>query len=185
KMVKLESHNIERLIKQDPTLLTRNSYLNFLRFYGSQHPRYGWRRILKSGFKIWNKLTPEQRQQFTQKQRMLADRFKARVYRPVRRRRRPRIIPRFQMPQSYRRRSLNANRNVERNRRNYRRFFLYSYPSTCMLLSLILQSRITVVCGLLSSSFYIIVSTSIQGDPQNVLIFIMEKQKITKAVNSE
>lgn len=70
-MLKINSDNIHRLLKNDPSILTRNSYLNFLRFYCSQHPRYSWRKILKTGFIIWNKLTLSERKLFIQKVKKL------------------------------------------------------------------------------------------------------------------
>lgn len=64
---KIKVHNFARVIRQNPQLLTCNSYMNFLRYYKTLHPLLDLRKLLQNGFKVWTHLKPRQRKQFTQK----------------------------------------------------------------------------------------------------------------------
>lgn len=64
---KTKADNFGRIFEGNPRLLTRNSYLNFLRYYKSKHPRYGLARMLQRGLEAWTQLPASEQAMFKQK----------------------------------------------------------------------------------------------------------------------
>ncbi|KAM7356204.1 deadbeat [Cochliomyia hominivorax] len=112
-----------RNLENDTKLLTCNSYMNFLRFYKSQHPRYGLRRILQNGFQIWINYDHRQKRKFKQKNILTNTNIKPRLkWRP---KKAVTKLPRKRLPRSFRKRDLNAVKNIERRKRNKRKYVKY------------------------------------------------------------
>ncbi|XP_059217161.1 uncharacterized protein LOC131994343 isoform X2 [Stomoxys calcitrans] len=59
--------NFAHIFENNSRELTRNSYLNFLRYYKAQHSHYGLKQILRYGSRAWRNLEADDKELFTQK----------------------------------------------------------------------------------------------------------------------
>ncbi|XP_054735646.1 uncharacterized protein LOC129242815 [Anastrepha obliqua] len=103
--------NFGRAFLNSERQLTRHPYLNFLRYFKSIHPTFGFTRILREGAKSWKRMKSKERKSFTQKEvlkTLLASKDLSNFN----------LFPVNPIPFDYHPHSLSLKRNVERKLRN-------------------------------------------------------------------
>ncbi|XP_023299793.2 uncharacterized protein LOC124421248 [Lucilia cuprina] len=121
---KRQANNFTRVLNRNPQLLTCNSYINFLRFYKTQHPRYGLRKLLQNGLKVWTNLSVQARKEFKQKKSQSFEDIRPRLKWKSKTSRMSKV-PRKRMPRTYKKRHLTAAVNIKRHKRNKQRWQRY------------------------------------------------------------
>ncbi|XP_073843463.1 deadbeat [Musca autumnalis] len=114
---KTKINNFAHLFQENPRAITRHPYVNFLRYYKQNHPRYDLKKLLHYGLIAWRKLSLNERSEFNQKNVLEAIQCPAfKLPRPEAGKNIHRTVapPRPIIPQRYKRRSLSSRRNIRR-----------------------------------------------------------------------